>query len=212
MDRSPLLRRPFRYSNNSVALYLIAVNVGVYALTYVFPGLYAWLALIPQYTVSGMVWQPITYMFTHQSLSHLLFNMLGLLFFAPQIERELGSREFLLYYLLSGFLAGLFSLAVYVATGSWSVILLGASGAVFAVLLAFAVIFPTADIYVFGILPVRAPILVSIYALIEVVDQALGLDSSVAHLTHLSGLAFGWTYFVVRFGINPWRRLFPRRR
>ncbi len=211
MDRNSVIRRPFRYTNRNYSLYLIAANIAVFALTWIFPRLYEWLALNPAYFLSGRLWQPFTYMFTHENLSHLLFNMLGLLFFAPQIEREMGSREFLLYYLLTGFLAGFFSFVVYFATGAFNVFLLGASGCVFAVLLAFAVLFPKADIYVFGILPVRAPILVTIYALMEIVDQAFGLNNAIAHLTHLSGLAFGWIYFLARFGVNPFRRLFPRR-
>jgi membrane associated rhomboid family serine protease len=210
MDRSSPLRRPFRYTKRNFSLYIIAANIALFALTFLFPRLYDYLALNPVNVLRGMVWQPFTYMFIHENLSHLLFNMLGLLFFAPQVEQDMGSKEFLLYYLLTGFLAGLFSFGVYLLTGAFNVFLLGASGCVFAILLAFAVLFPSADIYVFGLLPVRAPILVAIYALIELVDQVFGLQNSVAHLTHLSGLGFGWLYFLVRFGINPARRLFPR--
>jgi membrane associated rhomboid family serine protease len=211
MERSSLLRRPFRYSYRSVSLYIIAANILVFAVGYLFRNLPVYLALNPMLFLSGMYWQPITYMFAHGSLSHLLFNMLGLVFFAPQVERELGSREFLLFYLLTGFLAGLASLGIYLVTGASQVFLLGASGAVFAVLLAFAVLFPGAEIYVFGLLPVKAPILVTIYALLELFDQVFGIQSSVAHLTHLSGFVFAWLYFPVRFGVHPFRRLFPRR-
>jgi membrane associated rhomboid family serine protease len=211
MKSSSLIRRPFHYTSRNFTLYIIAANILVYALCYIFPVLFDWLALNPLLCLSGRFWQPLTYMFAHGSLDHLLFNMLGLLFFAPQIEREMGSREFLLFYLLTGFLAGLFSFGVYLATGAYGVFLLGASGAVYAVLLAYATLFPSNDIYVFGILPVKAPILVAIYAGLELVDQLLGLQNSVAHLTHLSGLAFAWIYFLVRFGVNPWRKLFPRR-
>jgi membrane associated rhomboid family serine protease len=211
MTSSSLLRRPFRYANRSLTLYIIAANIAVYAATMLFPRLFEYLALNPILMLSGRFWEPLTYMFAHQNLSHLLFNMLGLLFFGPQIEREMGSWEFLSYYLLTGVLAGLFSFAVYLATGSFTVFLLGASGAVFAVLLAYAVLFPNNDIYVFGILPLRAPVLVAVYALIEIVSEVFGFQNAVAHLTHLSGLAFGWLYFLVRFGVNPYRRLFPRR-
>jgi membrane associated rhomboid family serine protease len=210
MTGSNPLRRPFRYSNGGLSLYLIGANVLVFAAGYLLPGLPDLLALDPGLLLQGMFWQPLTYMFAHGSISHLLFNMLGLLFFAPQVERELGSREFLLFYLLTGVLSGLLSFGLYLATGT-AVALLGASGPVFAVLLAFAVLFPRAEIYVFGILPVRAPILVALYALMELVDQVFGFGGSVAHLTHLSALLFAWLYFVVRLGVNPWRRLFPRR-
>ncbi|MBL8968053.1 MAG: rhomboid family intramembrane serine protease [Spirochaetaceae bacterium] len=211
MDRSSLLRRPFRYSNNSIALWLIGANILVFALRLLAPELAYLLALNPLAVLSGKLWQPLTYMFLHADLSHLLVNMLGLLFFGTQVERELGSREFLLYYLVTGFLAGLFSFAAYLLTGAYGVFLLGASGAVFAVLLAFAAIYPTAEIYVWGILPVRAPLLVIGYTLIEIFSELFSFRSSVAHLTHLAGFGFGWLYFLVRFGVNPGRRFFPRR-
>ena len=89
--------------------------------------------------------------------------------------------------------------------------LVGASGAIFALLLAFAVLNPNADIYLWGILPIRAPFLVVGYAVVELVSQLAGLQSSVAHLTHLAGFGFGWVYFIVRFGVHPGRRLFPKR-
>jgi membrane associated rhomboid family serine protease len=212
MDRNSLIRRPFRYSFGNAAIWLIAVNVLVFAVEYLFPASISYIAMRPELVVSGFVWQPFTYMFVHDpnGITHLLVNMLGLLFFGPAVEKELGTREFLLYYLLVGFLAGLFSLAVFLLTGSgaW---LLGASGAVFAVLLAFATLQPHSQILVWGIVPVRAPILVLGYAAIELGSEILGRADGVAHLTHLAGFGFGWLYFMVRFGVNPGRRFFPRR-
>jgi len=84
---------------------------------------------------------------------------------------------------------------------------MGASGAVFAVSLAYAVLFPDSIIYIWGILPVRAPIMVLGFTVIELVSQFTRPQSGVAHLTHLAGFAFAWLYFVVRFNINPWKRL-----
>jgi membrane associated rhomboid family serine protease len=156
-----------------------------------------------QHPVYGTAfWQLITYMFVHANFSHILFNMLGLFFFGVQVERRMGSSEFLLFYLLTGFMAGLFSLLVFYLTGS-VIILLGASGAVFAVLLAFATFFPDANIYIFGLIPVRAPLLVTGYAVIELVSQFLSVRSGVAHLTHLAGFGFAFLYFLIRFEINP---------
>ena len=211
MDRSSRIRRPFRYENRNAAIWLIAINVIVFALEYVLPRFSRIVVLNPRAVLAGWVWQLFTYMFSHADLTHLLVNMLGLLFFGTQVERELGTREFLLYYLLTGFLAGLFSFAFYLAVGAYSVYLLGASGAIFAVLLAFATIYPQAEIYVWGLVPVRAPILVIGYAAIEIASQLFSFRSSVAHLTHLAGFGFGWIYFLVRFGVNPGKRFFPRR-
>jgi membrane associated rhomboid family serine protease len=165
----------------------------------------------PVLVLSGWIWQPFTYMFSHASLTHLLVNMLGLFFFGTQVERDLGTKEFLLYYLLTGFLAGVFSFAAYLVLGAARSPILGASGAVYAVLLAFATIYPQAEIYIWGIIPLRAPVMVLGFTGLALASQLLGLQSGVAHLTHLAGFGFGWAYFLVRLGVNPGRRFFPRR-
>jgi membrane associated rhomboid family serine protease len=205
-----LVRRPFRYSYGNAALWLIAANILVFALSMLFPRLSYWLALNPLAVLAGAWWQPFTYMFAHSGFSHLLFNMLGLFFFGSAVEKSLGTKEFLLYYLLAGLVAGLASFAVYVFVGSMNTFLLGASGAIFALLLAYATIFPDARIFVWGILPVRAPLLVLGYAGIELFSEFTSYDPSVAHLTHLAGFGIGWLYFLARFGINPARRFFAR--
>jgi membrane associated rhomboid family serine protease len=83
------------------------------------------------------------------------------------------------------------------------VFLVGASGAVFGVLLAFATLYPEAMIYIFGIIPVRAPILVLGYTVISLFFGVSGGGGNVAHFTHLAGFAFAYLYFLVRLGINP---------
>jgi membrane associated rhomboid family serine protease len=149
-------------------------------------------------------------MFVHGGISHLLFNMLALFIFGTQVERRIGSKEFLLYYMSTGILAGIFSFAVYLFTGADRVFLLGASGAIFAVQLAYAVLFPDARVYVWGILPLRAPVMVLGFTAIELFSQVFGRRNGVAHLTHLAGFAFGWIYFLVRFGANPWKSMTRR--
>ena len=202
--KQSIIRKPFRYSYNNVAFGLIVVNVLIFMLNYISPHSRFYTALIPGVILQrGFIWQFITYMFTHAGFSHILFNMLGIFFFGVQVERRMGSSEFLLFYMVTGFLAGLFSFIVYILTGMYGVILLGASGAVFAVLLAFAVYFPYANIYIFGILPVRAPVLVIGYTAIELFNQVFSMQSGVAHLTHLAGFAFAYLYLVIRMGINP---------
>jgi membrane associated rhomboid family serine protease len=211
MSIRSVIRKPFRRDFFNATLWLIAANVLVYALTAVWPRLRDYLSLIPAAVASGYIWQPLTYMFAHSDISHLLLNMLGLFFFGSQVERQVGSREFLLYYLLTGLFAGLFSLAVYIATGAWYTYLLGASGAIFAILFAFAVINPDALIYLWGILPLRAPVMVLGYTAVEIVSQIFRVNSTVAHLTHLAGFGFGWLYFLLRFGIHPGKRLLGKR-
>ncbi len=204
-----ILQRRFRYSYSNVTLYLILINAAVFMLTYISRDLLVYLSMIPGLVLQEhYYWQFFTYMFAHSNFSHILFNMLGLFFFGTQVERRMGSKEFLLFYLLTGFLAGLFSFFYYWATGGYGVILLGASGAVFAVLLAFAAYFPQARIFVFGIIPIQAPILVVIYTAIEIFSQVTSMRSGVAHFTHLAGFAFSYLYLLVRLRINPideWR-------
>ena len=221
MNAKSILRRPFRYTFNNVWLYLIIVNVIVFFLTSIERSffrtnrLYFYLSLnVVNVVVGKMVWQFLTYMFVHGSFSHVFFNMLALFFFGNTLERAMGSKEFLLFYFITGFLSGAFSFLVYYFTGVHFVFLMGASGAIYAVLLAYAVYFPRNRIFIWGIVPVPAPILVAVYAGIEFSSQFFSLRTGVAHVTHLAGFAFAWLYFLVRFGVNPlrvWSDAFRRR-
>ncbi len=210
-----LLRRPFEYRQYNISIILIAANVLVFLLNNLAPETQIEMSLVspavPAQYAHTAFWQLLTYMFVHSGVSHIFFNMLGLFFFGIQVERRVGSSEFLLFYLSTGVGAGLISLLIFWLTGT-PTILLGASGAVFGVLLAFATFFPTAMIYVFGIIPVRAPILVLVYTGIELFSQVTGARSGVAHLTHLAGFAVAYLYLVVRFGLNPIRVFMGSRR
>jgi len=203
------IRQPFRYENNGAVYWLIGINVLVFVAIY-YLGLRRltyYLSMIPGLVIQrGWIWTFVTYMFVHGGFSHILFNMLALFIFGMHVERQMGSREFLLFYFLTGTLAGIFSFVVYYFTGAYGVILMGASGAIFAVELAYAVFFPTSIIYIWGILPLRAPVMVLGFTALELVSSIFSLNQGVAHLTHLAGFGFAWLYFVIRFGINPWRR------
>ena len=109
----------------------------------------------------------------------------------------------MLFYLVCGALSGFFSFLVYRFTGQYRVFLLGASGAIYSVLFAYAVFFPRSVILVWGIIPVPAPVMVLIYAIIELGSQFLGSRGNVAHMTHLFGFLAAWLYFVIRMGIHP---------
>jgi membrane associated rhomboid family serine protease len=157
------------------------------------------------------IWQLLTYGFLHGSLTHLMFNMLALYMFGAPLERHLGSAEFLLFYFVTGIGAGLATLAVNWYSGLGYVPVVGASGAIFGLLLAFATYFPDTRILFMFFIPMRAPMAVLVFAGIELFSMFTGTRSGVAHLTHLAGLAFGWLYLVVRLGINPARVFFRRR-
>ncbi len=201
--RNSILRKPFAYHYSNIVFVLIFINVAVYFINYMAPRTIYLMSMTPVDIIyRGYLWQFVTYMFTHAGMSHILFNMLGLFFFGVQVEQRMGSSEFLLFYLLSGFLAGLFSFLVFYLSNT-NIRLLGASGAVFAVLLAFAVYYPNARIYLMGIFPVKATHLVIGYTVIELYSQFMSRNSGVAHLTHLAGFGFAFIYFIVRLGINP---------
>jgi membrane associated rhomboid family serine protease len=206
-----IIRRPFRYRNDNVVLILIGLNILVYLAQRFMTRLDItfYLSLYPPAIFRGWIWQFVTHMFVHdpRSMTHIIFNMLAIFIFGTQVERQMGSREFLLYYLLTGMLAGFFSFVVYVLTGTLRIQLMGASGAIFAVQLAYASFFPHSVIYIWGILPLRAPIMVLAFTIIALVSMVTGFGGNIAHLTHLAGFAFGWLYFLIRFGINPWRAL-----
>ncbi|MDR0290781.1 MAG: rhomboid family intramembrane serine protease [Treponema sp.] len=207
-----MIGRPFRYQNSGIVYWLIGINVLIFAATN-FLGLRElvyYLSMIPGMVIHGWVWTFVTYMFVHGGVSHILFNMLALLIFGTSVEREMGSKEFLLFYLVTGALAGVFSFIVYYLTGSSRVVLMGASGAIFAVELAFAVFFPRSIIYIWGIIPMRAPVMVLGFTALELFFSITDSRSGVAHLTHLAGFGFAWLYFMIRLGINPWDRLRSR--
>ena len=213
-----IIKKPFRYTFQNISFIIILVNVLVYFFTtmirrlYGSDALYIYLSLnVINVVLYKMFWQFITYMFVHGSLSHLFFNMLALFFFGSMLEKAMGSKEFLLFYLLTGFLSGFLSFLIYYFTGGHRVFLMGASGAIYAVLLAYAVYFPRNRIFIWGIVPVPAPILVAVYAGIEFASQFLSLRSGVAHITHLAGFGFAWLYLQIRIGVNPlkvWKHAF----
>lgn len=208
------LRKPFRYKFFNASLAIILINVAVFLLVSNMGLNRNFFALnVAGFVFNKMFWQPLTYMFIHGDMMHLVFNMLGLLFFGLSVEKALGSKEFLLLYFFVGIFSGLFSLALYYLMGLsiykagyvpsvYYMSLIGASGAIYGLLFAFAAIFPKTSIYVWGIIPVPAPILILVYAIIEFGSQFIK-GSNVAHYAHLAGFGFAWIYFLVRMGINP---------
>ncbi|MBN1836371.1 MAG: rhomboid family intramembrane serine protease [Spirochaetales bacterium] len=224
MNQVSLWRRPLAYRFYNATIALIVVNgaffvlLGVLPVMFRSPGLMdlarrvtTYLALVPEMVVRyPAIWQVVTYMFLHGGFWHLAFNMLALLMFGSAIERRWGSSEFLLYYFVTGVGAGIATVAVNWYTGLGYVAVIGASGAIFGILLAFATMFPDARVLLFWFLPVRAPVAVLVFIAIELWFLLRGTSTGVAHLTHLAGLGFGYLYFVIRMGINPLRVFFRR--
>lgn len=131
-------------------------------------------------------WTLVTYMFLHANFTHILFNMLGLYFFGPRVEQRIGSPRFFSLYMIAGITGGLLS---FVNPGA---AIIGASGAVFGVLLAFARFWPRDRIYIWGVLPIEARWLVVIYTVISL----MGWGSGVAHFAHLGGFLGAFLYLL----------------
>ncbi|HXV85314.1 MAG TPA: rhomboid family intramembrane serine protease [Gemmatimonadales bacterium] len=165
---------------------LLLANGAMFLLTAAFP-VVAWaLALVPGLLLVRP-WTVVTYMFLHADPWHLLFNMLGLFFFGPRLESRLGSRKFLMLYLISGVAGAL--LSVFTPRAA----IVGASGALFGVYYGFAHFWPRDRILVWGIIPVEARVLVIIMTVLALYGGMTG-GGGVAHLAHLGGFVGGFLY------------------
>lgn len=140
-------------------------------------------------------WGPFTYMFVHGDFGHIFFNMLMLFFFGPPLEAKWGEREFLKFYVICGLGGAALSYVPEILAPD-PVVIVGASGALYGVMLAFAMSWPNAPIYVFGIFPVMAKYLVGFMALVALISASGSGQGGggVAHLAHLGGLMAGFIY------------------
>jgi membrane associated rhomboid family serine protease len=151
------------------------------------------------------IWQPFTYMFMHANFSHLFFNMFSLWMFGRTLELELGWKRFLTYYIVCGVGASLFQMGIaqidlsHLEIGSRGWIdymqtpTVGASGAIFGLLLAFGMLHPNATIMlIIPPIPMKAKWFVIIYGALELLLGVSGSMSNVAHFAHLGGMFWGW--------------------
>ncbi|MEO5844396.1 MAG: rhomboid family intramembrane serine protease [Caldimonas sp.] len=135
-------------------------------------------------------WQIVTYAFLHGSFNHLFFNMLGLWMFGGELEQVWGQKRFVIFYAASVVAAALSQLLVNALIGS-AAPTVGASGGLFGLLLAFAMIFPNRTILVFFVIPMKAKFLVALYGIIELYQGVYVMNSGVAHFAHLGGMLGG---------------------
>jgi membrane associated rhomboid family serine protease len=149
-----------------------------------------------------MPWQMVSYAFVHAGLPHLLFNMFGVYMFGSDLELVWGPRRYLGYYLTCAVSAAATQLGVASLTGAYYPTV-GASGAVFGLLLAYAMMFPNRTIMpLFPPIPMRAPVFVAVYGVLELVLGVTGTQAGIAHFAHLGGLAGGFLF--MRFW-KAWR-------
>lgn len=153
------------------------------------------------------LWQILTHMFMHGGFWHIFFNMYSLLMFGSILERSLGPKKFLIFYFVTGLGAVALHTGVewmqarvFIANGAvnaYQALLmtptLGASGAIYGVLIGFAMLYPQAQLMlIFPPIPVKAKWLVIIFAAIELFSGINGIQDGVAHFAHLGGMLFGW--------------------
>ena len=172
----------------SWVLRLIVANVIVFMMTSARPAMSDALMFVPALILSKP-WTIVTYMFLHGGFSHILFNMVGLFFFGPRLEIEIGGKQFLWLYFISGIMGALLSFVFNPYTA-----IIGASGAVYGVMLGFAFFWPREKIYVWGVLPVEARIMVLAMTALSLFGGFSGSGDGTAHFAHLGGFVGGFIY------------------
>jgi membrane associated rhomboid family serine protease len=142
------------------------------------------------------LWQLGTYIFLHGDIPHILFNLLALWMFGGELESFWGRKRFLFYFFLCGIGAGMVTVicTVLFTPQNQSIPVIGASGAIYGLLLAFGWLFPERQIYIYFLFPIRAKYFVIIFGLLEFVYFSRGGGGGISHLTHLGGLLFGLFY------------------
>jgi len=184
---------------------LISINIGVFILQLISSHLLGsnfidlYFGLVPiRVTNDLMLWQLVTYMFLHGGFFHIFFNMLTLFMFGNELERYWGTPRFLNYYFVTGIGAGVCSWMV--APHSYAVII-GASGAIYGLLLAYGLTYPNRIVYVNFLLPIKVKWLVIIMGAMAFLSSIGGAESGVANIAHLGGMVVG---YVVLKGKEWW--------
>jgi membrane associated rhomboid family serine protease len=178
---------------------LIGANVAAFAVTFFIPDILQYLGLVPKLVLNQFrVWQLATYMFLHGGIFHIVFNMLALWMFGTELERIWGTRYFLKFYFVTGIGAGaltvIFSLLPFAfAHQVYDSNIIGASGAIYGLLLAYAMYFPDRPIYMYLLFPVPAKIFVAIMGAIAFFSS-LSESGGTANATHLGGLLVGYLF------------------
>jgi membrane associated rhomboid family serine protease len=172
--------------------YLLYVNAGVFLLELLWGAqLIHIFGLTPVLVRKGYLWQIFTYMFLHGGFFHILFNMFALWMFGCEIERAWGTKEFVRYYFITGVGAGVLT---FLLSFNSTIPTIGASGAIFGILVAFAMMFPDRPIYLYFLLPIKAKYLVMFFAVIELFASFRHTSDGIGHFAHLGGMVIGYIY------------------
>lgn len=173
---------------------LIAASVGVYFLQLTLVSTPDMIALLGFRTgeLSRTWWTAVTYMFVHAGFWHLALNMYSLFLFGPRLEREWSAGEFARYFVMCG-LGGLLLHLLFFRGGA----LVGASAAVYGVMLAYARRWPDDEIYLFAVLPIKVKWFIALLVVVDLVHGLEGSSTGTAHFAHLGGFLTGWLYLRV---------------
>jgi membrane associated rhomboid family serine protease len=205
-----MINQPFSFRALPPAIRaLIVVNVAAFVVQRFAGGdMVSVLGLVPARVLQDLwLWQLGTYMFLHGGFFHLLLNMFVLWTFGREIENTWGSLSFLWYYAICGLGGAVLNVLLSPHSTAPSI---GASGAIYGVLVAFAVLFPQAVVYLYFVIPLRAKQMVILFAALEFLAGFSGTPSGVANLAHLGGMATGFLY--LKSGYYRWRlSLFPKK-
>ena len=175
---------------------LIITNAAIFLLAGLLPiqtqnSVASYFGLVPKYILTrGWIWQLVTYMFLHHGFMHILFNMFALWMFGSTLERALGTKNFVKYYFLTGIGGGL---CYFLFNVNSLIPTVGASGAIYGLLIGYAVLFPNSIIYIWFVIPIKAKWFAVIFGGMEFFFS-LQPGDSVAHLAHLGGMAVGYLY------------------
>jgi len=177
---------------------LISINIGVFVLQFLASHLLdtnfidVYFGLVPNsVTEHLMLWQFVTYMFLHGGFFHIFFNMLTLFMFGNEMERYWGTPRFLNYYFVTGIGAGLCS---WVVAPHSTAVVIGASGAIYGLLLAYGLAYPNRIVYVNFLLPIKVKWLVLIMGAMAFLSSLGGAESGVANIAHLGGMVIGYLF------------------
>ena len=191
---------------------LLIANVAIFLVDKFTDGQYLrqWLALDPVLTLRNWeLWRLATYLFVHDlnpPYFHILINMLLLWMFGTPLAETMGERKFWWFYLSTGIFSGLCSLAFYSVTNNPTTVI-GASGAIFGLMFAFAKFFPTQQFLIFFLFPVQARYAVLIFGAVELIS--ITTNDRIAHMAHLGGALFAWLYFTFEdrgaAAVSRWR-------
>lgn len=176
---------------------IIFANIGFFVVSLIYSPVILYLGLIPEAVIGhGWLWQPVTYMFLHAGPMHILFNMLGVWMFGVELERLWGTNFFVRFYAVSGIGAGLTVLAtslipIPALQETYSAVTIGASGALYGLLMAFAIYYPDRPILMFLLFPIPAKYFVMILGALAFL---IAPGSQVSNTAHLGGLLFAYVF------------------